>query len=95
MSYLLSLLYKAVLVRPSSRAALLILPWCFSITLKIVLLIVGILLVIYGLYTLFTPEVSMQAGPLKIEAQGDNTQAYAMIGLGILALIGGAAFGKR
>ena len=66
-----------------------------SNTLKIVLLIVGIFLVIYGLYTLFTPEVSMQAGPLKIEAQGDNTQAYAMIGLGILALIGGAAFGKR
>lgn len=64
-------------------------------TLKIVLLIVGILLVGYGLYTLFTPEVSMQAGPIKVEAQGDNTQSYAMIGLGILALVGGAAFGKR
>lgn len=64
-------------------------------TLKIVLLVVGLLLVIYGLYTLFTPEVSMQAGPLKIEAQGDNTQSYAMIGLGVLALVGAAAFGKR
>jgi len=64
-------------------------------TLKIVLLIVGILLIIYGFYTLFTPEVSMEAGPLKIEAQGDNTQSYAMIGLGILALIGGLAFKKR
>ncbi len=66
-----------------------------SNTLKIVLLIVGLLLVGYGLYTLFTPEVIMQAGPLKVEAQGDKTQSYAMIGLGILALIGGIAFKKR
>lgn len=64
-------------------------------TLKIVLLIVGILLIIYGTYTLLTPEVSMQAGPLKVEAQGDKTQSYAMIGLGILALLGGVAFSKR
>lgn len=64
-------------------------------TLKIVLIVVGILLLVYGLYTLFTPEVSMQAGPIKVEAQGDNTQAYAMIGVGILSLIAGAAFGKR
>ncbi len=64
-------------------------------TLKIVLLIVGALLIIYGFYTLFTPEVFMQAGPLKVEAQGDNTQSYAMIGLGILALVGGLAFGRK
>lgn len=64
-------------------------------TLKIVLLIVGIILVVYGFYTLLTPEVSLQAGPLKVEAQGDKTQSYAMIGLGILALISGAAFKKR
>ena len=63
--------------------------------LKIVLIIIGVLLIGYGLYTLFTPEVIMQAGPLKVEAQGDKTQSYAMIGFGILALIGGLAFGKR
>jgi hypothetical protein len=63
--------------------------------LRIVLLIVGLLLVGYGLYSFFTPEVIMQAGPLKVEAQGDKTQSYAMIGLGILALIGGIAFKKR
>lgn len=66
-----------------------------SDTLKIVLLIVGVLLVGYGFYTLFTPEVIMEAGPLKVEAQGDKTQSYAMIGLGILALIGGIAFRKK
>lgn len=64
-------------------------------TLKIVLLVVGVILVGYGLYLLITPEVSMQAGPLKVEAQGDNTQSYAMIGFGILALVGGVAFKKK
>lgn len=64
-------------------------------TLKIVLLIVGVILVGYGLYSVITPEVSLQAGPLKVEAQGDNTQSYAMIGLGILSLIGGIAFNKK
>lgn len=64
-------------------------------TLKIVLIILGFILVVYGLYTLISPEISLQAGPLKVEAQGDNTQSYAMIGVGVLALIGGFAFNKR
>lgn len=64
-------------------------------TLKYVLLAVGILLVGYGLYTLIIPEVSIEAGPLKVEAQGDNSQSYAMIGLGVLALLGGIAFNKK
>ncbi len=64
-------------------------------TLKIVLLVVGIALIAYGLYTLITPEFSLDAGPLQVEAQGDNTQSYAMIAFGILALIGGMAFRKR
>lgn len=64
-------------------------------TLKTVLLIAGIVLIVYGLYTAIAPEVSIDAGPLQVQAQGDNTQSYAMIGLGILALIGGIAFKKR
>ena len=64
-------------------------------TLKIVLIIVGVILVGYGLYTLFTPETLIQMGSLKVEAQGDKTQSYAMIGLGILALVGSIAFKKR
>ncbi len=63
--------------------------------LKVVLLIVGIGLIGYGLYTLFTPEFSFDAGPLKIEARGNNTQSLAMIGFGVLSLIAGLAFGKR
>lgn len=63
--------------------------------LKIVLLIIGIGLIGYGLYTLITPEFAIDAGPLKVKAQGDNTQSYAMIAFGILALIGGLAFRRR
>tara|TARA_R100001369_G_C3295579_1_gene164755 strand:- start:835 stop:1038 length:204 start_codon:yes stop_codon:yes gene_type:complete len=62
---------------------------------KIVLLVIGVGMIAYGLYRLITPEFALDAGPLQIEAHGDNTQSYAMIGFGILALIGGLAFGKR
>lgn len=64
-------------------------------TLKIVLLVIGVALIGYGLYTLITPEVSLEAGPLNVQVQGDHTQSYAMIGLGILSLIGGIAFNRR
>jgi len=63
--------------------------------LKFVLLIIGIGLIGYGLYDILTPEFSIDAGPLQVEAHGDNTQSYAMIVFGVLALVGGLAFGKR
>lgn len=63
--------------------------------LKFVLLIIGVGLVGYGLYTLITPEFAIDAGPIQVEAHGDNTQSYAMIAFGILSLIGGMAFKKR
>lgn len=63
--------------------------------LKFVLLIIGIGLVGYGLYDLLTPEFAIDAGPLQVEAHGDNTQSYAMIIFGILSLVGGLAFRKR
>ena len=63
--------------------------------LKIVLLVIGIGLIVYGLYAVITPEFAINAGPIQVEAHGDNTQYYAMIGFGILALIGGLAFRRR
>lgn len=63
--------------------------------LKFVLLIIGIGLIGYGVYMLITPEFSIDAGPLQVEAHGDNTQSYAMIVFGILSLVGGLAFRKR
>lgn len=64
-------------------------------TLKIVLLLLGVLLIGYGLYTILWPEVSPGSGPLKVEGGEDNSQSLAMIGLGILTLLGGMAFKKR
>ncbi|MCB7481188.1 hypothetical protein [Christiangramia sediminis] len=63
--------------------------------LKFVLLIIGIGLIGYGVYDLITPEFAIDAGPLQVEAHGDNTQSYAMIAFGILSLVGGLAFRKR
>ncbi len=63
--------------------------------LKFVLLIIGVGLIAYGVYNLVTPEFSINAGPLQVEAHGDNTQSYAMIVFGILSLVGGLAFNKR
>jgi len=63
--------------------------------LKFVLLIIGVGLVGYGVYNLVTPEFSIDAGPLQVEAHGDNTQSYAMIVFGILSIVGGLAFRKR
>ncbi|MGY5848942.1 hypothetical protein [Salegentibacter sp. F14] len=63
--------------------------------LKVVLLVVGLSLIVYGFYTLITPEVSVDAGPFQFEAQGDKTQPIAMIAFGILALLGGLAYKKR
>lgn len=63
--------------------------------LKFVLLVIGAGLIGYGVYQLVTPEFSIDAGPLQVEAHGDNTQSYAMIAFGLLSLIAGLAFRKR
>lgn len=63
-------------------------------TIKTVLLIAGIALLGYGIYTLITPEASLDLGILKVEEQ-DNTNAYVTIGLGLLALVLGFVGGKR
>lgn len=64
-------------------------------TLKIVLLVVGIALIGYGLYTVIFPHISLEDGTSKIPAKTDNTQSFAMICLGILTLVCGLAFKKR
>ncbi|WP_121667814.1 hypothetical protein [Mesonia aquimarina] len=64
-------------------------------TLKVVLLLVGSGLILYGLYTLFFPHISLQNGTDKVAADQDNMQSFAMICLGVLSFIGGVAFKKR
>ncbi|MDY7395379.1 hypothetical protein UMM65_09015 [Aureibaculum sp. 2210JD6-5] len=63
-------------------------------TIKSVLLIVGIILLGYGIYTMVKPEASLDLGVIKAETQ-DNTNAYITIGLGIVALLVGLLAGKK
>ena len=63
-------------------------------TIKTVLLVAGIALLAYGIYTMVAPEAAISVGPLNVEAQ-DNTNAYITIGLGIVALIASFLGGKK
>lgn len=54
-------------------------------TIKKILLIVGIILVGYGIYTLVAPEASVGIGDLSIEAQ-DNDNSYVTIALGLASI---------
>lgn len=54
--------------------------------IKTILLIVGVVLVIYGVYTLIAPEAFVDLGIVKAEVQ-DNTNSYITIGLGLTAIV--------
>lgn len=63
-------------------------------TIKSILLIVGIILIVYGVYTLIAPEASFDLGIMKAEVQ-DNTNAYITIGLGLAAVVLTLFAGKK
>ena len=63
--------------------------------LRTVLLIVGVLLICFGLYNAFVPQQVLDIGPLEVSAkEGLSNQTLGMIGLGVLALAG-AVFVKN
>ncbi len=64
--------------------------------LKSVLLIVGVVLIIFGLYNAFVPQSVLEIGPLEVNAkEGLNNQTLGMIGIGVLALLAGALLKNR
>lgn len=64
--------------------------------LKIVLLIVGVVLIVFGLYNAFVPQQVLDIGPLEVNAkEGLSNQTLGMIGIGVLALIAGALLKNR
>ncbi|MDC7999546.1 hypothetical protein POV26_00690 [Aequorivita todarodis] len=64
--------------------------------LKIVLLIVGVVLIVFGLYNAFVPQEVLDIGPLEVnKKEGLTNQTLGMIGIGVLALIAGALIKNR
>jgi hypothetical protein len=56
-------------------------------TIKTVLLIVGIALTAYGIYTMIIPETEISIGELNLMKVQDNTNSYITIALGIVAIV--------
>lgn len=53
--------------------------------IQAILLVVGVLLIVYGLYTMITPEASVDLGIIEAEIQ-DNNNAYVTIGFGLASI---------
>jgi len=64
-------------------------------TIKLIVMLVGVGLLGYGIYTLITPETSLSIGDLDIVKVQDNTNSYITIGLGLVALFIGLLGGKK
>ena len=63
--------------------------------LKLVLVIVGVVLIIFGLYNAFIPQEVLSIGSLEVPLeQGLTNQSVGMVGLGVLALLA-AVFAKN
>jgi len=64
--------------------------------LKAVLMIVGVALILIGLYNAFVPQEVLSHGPLEVNAkEGLSNQTLGMIGIGVFALIAGVLIKKR
>lgn len=64
-------------------------------SVKTILIIVGVGLLAYGIYTMIIPETQISIGDLDIIEEQDNTNAYITIGLGLVALLISFFGGKK
>lgn len=64
--------------------------------LKLILVIVGIALIGFGLYTILVPQEVLDMGALEVKKkEGFNNQTIGMIGLGVVALVAGTFLSRR
>lgn len=63
-------------------------------TIQAILLVVGVFLIGYGLYSMITPEASVDLGIVEAEIQ-DNNNAYVNMGFGLAAIILSLLAGRR
>jgi len=54
--------------------------------IQAILLVVGVFLIGYGLYSMITPEASVDLGIVEAEIQ-DNNNAYINMGFGLAAIV--------
>jgi hypothetical protein len=64
-------------------------------TIKTILLVIGVILLVYGIYTLVIPETEISIGDLNLVKVQDNTNSYITIGLGLVAVILSLMKGKN
>ncbi|WP_343328508.1 hypothetical protein [Polaribacter staleyi] len=55
-------------------------------TIKTILLSAGVVLLVYGIYTMVQPETEISIGDLDLVKAQDNTNSYITIALGIVAV---------
>lgn len=55
-------------------------------TIKTILLSAGVVLLVYGIYTMVQPETDISIGDLDLVKTQDNTNSYITIALGIVAV---------
>lgn len=64
--------------------------------LKIVLMLVGIALIVFGLYNAFVPQEVLSVGPVEANATEESSnQTFGMIGIGVFALLAGVLIKNR
>lgn len=56
-------------------------------SIKSILMIVGVVLIGYGIYTIVVPETILSIGSLDVKAKDTNNNSYIMIGLGLATLL--------
>lgn len=64
-------------------------------TLKITLILIGIGLIGYGAYLLFSGQTPPETVHQNLEDTNSYTQSLAMIAFGVLCLVSGIAFKRR
>ncbi|MDX6745488.1 hypothetical protein SHK09_01690 [Polaribacter sp. PL03] len=55
-------------------------------SIKTILLVAGVILLGYGIYTMIQPEAQVSIGDLDLITTQDNTNSYITIALGIAAV---------
>ncbi|MGG8495353.1 hypothetical protein ACQY1Q_02970 [Tenacibaculum sp. TC6] len=64
-------------------------------SIKLVLLIAGIIILAYGVYTLIQPETQVSIGDVDLVKAQDNTNSYITIAIGIIAIAVSSFVGKK